>query len=396
MFERHFWTVCLYLIFCSTAGATGPSATEQTMAEISTNSHHYLRGGMEYFYSKENGGLETLTGIPYDELACKNCHSKTKQLANGTPIPHPYTPGCADCHDLARGTSVDSPAVCLNCHSRQRSEVAIFKKMPEPRNLAYQDLHVRNGMTCISCHTGQHLHQDASDQHSLLSRGGSDARCETCHQPQALSQGPHHVVHGDRLACASCHLDSVFTCTNCHFDTEVAVRGKFKRPYGKPGGFMLLTNRKGYGPSGKDQVYPSSFMTIVYQGKTFYTVAPMFAHRVVKQGKTCEACHNNERVREYQETKQIDITKWNPETNKLDTVKGVVPVPEDWQQAFQLDFVDFKGDLTTPGQPEKWVFLKHGADGSQMLEEFSTPLTGDQMKHLGTPYNSPSYTDESK
>ena len=57
--------------------------------------------------------------------------------------------------------------------------------------------------------------------------------------------------------------------------------------------------------------------------------------------------------------------------------------------AFQLDFVDFKGDLSKPGQPDKWVFLKRGADGSHMLEEFSTPLTAEQMSKLRIRFQSP-------
>lgn len=32
---------------------------------------HYTANGMAHWYSKENGGLEQLTGIPYSELGCK-------------------------------------------------------------------------------------------------------------------------------------------------------------------------------------------------------------------------------------------------------------------------------------------------------------------------------------
>lgn len=389
------WLASLLLLWGSLAVAAETTQTEAPKAGdndtqgISTYSHHYLRKGKGYFYHKENGGFEKLTGIPFSKLACKDCHSKTKKLANGTPVPKPYAPSCADCHDLSRGTNIDSPAVCLNCHTRQRSEVGFFNKLPEPKNLAYQDVHVRNGMTCTSCHTGEHLHQDARGQLSMLSPGGIDARCENCHNPRTLSQGLHHTAHGDNVACATCHIESVFTCTNCHFDTEVAVHGRFKRVINKPRGFTMLANRKGSGPNGKDQIYPTTFMSMVHEGKTFYTLAPMFSHTTIKNGKPCKACHNNERIQEYQRTGEIVLTEWNEKTKTLDTVKGVVPIPENWSQVFKVDFAEFTGDISKPGQLDKWIFLKHGADLTQMLEEFATPLTAEQMNKLSMPITTP-------
>lgn len=32
---------------------------------------HGTTAGMRYFYAKENGGMEILTGIPYEDLPCK-------------------------------------------------------------------------------------------------------------------------------------------------------------------------------------------------------------------------------------------------------------------------------------------------------------------------------------
>lgn len=36
---------------------------------------HYTAAGMEYWYKAEQGGLEKITGIPYDKLSCKGCHN---------------------------------------------------------------------------------------------------------------------------------------------------------------------------------------------------------------------------------------------------------------------------------------------------------------------------------
>ena len=363
------------------------AAAVESSVYPSSESLHLKRTAKGTFYKKENGGFELLTGIPFDELHCKDCHSNTGELADGRPVPHPYTPSCNDCHDFTKKPSVDSPWVCLSCHSRQRSEVVYFNKLPEPKDLSWQDLHERNGMTCISCHTGDHLHQDASGQASMLDADGIDARCENCHDGTQLTR-EHHSIHGDRLACAACHTKSVLTCSNCHFDTEVAVNGRFKRPISKNRNFMFLVNRKGSGPGGIDQVYPATYQSVVYQGKTFYALAPYTSHTITKQGKSCEECHANERLAEYDTSGKVNITKWNEKTRKLDVTTGVIPVPPDWEKALAFDFADFVGELTEPGQKDKWVFLKHGADLTQMMKAYAEPLTQEQLSKLRTPASS--------
>jgi hypothetical protein len=348
------------------------------------NSLHFKRGIMVHSYHKESGGFENLTGIPGKQLECGRCHQSSGKRADGTPVPVPFEPSCADCHDFSKGTAVQAPQVCLDCHVRQAVEVAFFDNMKEPKDLSWQDAHARKGMTCTACHTAEHLHQDAGDVMSALDPKGVDARCDTCH-PAAKLTGQHHQVHGDRLACAACHMKASFTCTNCHFDTEVAVKGKFKRPIHQSRGFTLLMNRKGNGPGGKDQVYPATFMSMVYQGKTYYTIAPFHSHTVMAKGHACEACHGSEPLKAYDATGKIVLTRWNDETKKLDTVKGFVPVPADWSKAFQVDFAEFKGDLSQPKQPEKWVFLKQGADLTNLMGAYCAPLTADQMAKLRLP-----------
>lgn len=365
------------------AAGTGPPVFP------SSKSLHLERTSKGTFYRKENGGFELITGISFEQLHCRYCHSNTGQLADGRPVPEPYRPSCNDCHDFTKIPSVDSPSVCLSCHSRQRSEVVYFKKLPEPKDLDWQDLHVRAGMTCIACHTGDHLHQDASAQASMLDPDGIDARCEDCHDAAQLS-GDSHGIHGDRLACASCHTRSVLACTNCHFDTEVAVDGRFKRPIGKNRNFMFLVNRKGSGPGGIDQVYPATYQSLVYQGKAFYTLAPYTSHTISGKGKACEECHANARLEEYDQTGSIKITTWNEKTGQLDVTTGVIPVPPDWEKALAFDFADFAGDPAQAGQKDQWVFLKHGADLTQMMKAYAEPLTQEQLDKLRSPvFNEP-------
>ena len=63
------------------------------------SSLHYTAKGMEYWYSKENGGLETITNVPYSKLGCKNCHVK----------------GCDACHAVEKnGKSLYSTEASKN------------------------------------------------------------------------------------------------------------------------------------------------------------------------------------------------------------------------------------------------------------------------------------------
>jgi hypothetical protein len=218
----------------------------------------------------------------------------------------------------------------------------------------------------------------------MLDPRGTDARCEDCHKPEQISAA-NHALHGDRVACATCHIKSVFTCNNCHFETELAVQGKFKRATGKERDFLMLVNRRGYGPRGNDQVHPATYQSVVYNGRSFYAIAPFFSHTVMEKAHECGYCHNNKALREYDETGKITVTTWDEEKKKPVVAKGMIPVPPDWQRALQFDFADFTGDPSKPGQKDKWVFLKHGADLTQLYPDFAYPLTDIQLTKLRVP-----------
>lgn len=60
-------------------GLYGQAYSEEIKKEdcFFLSSLHYTTRGMGYWYDKANGGLETLTGIPYSKLTCKNCHTSS-------------------------------------------------------------------------------------------------------------------------------------------------------------------------------------------------------------------------------------------------------------------------------------------------------------------------------
>jgi nitrate/TMAO reductase-like tetraheme cytochrome c subunit len=346
-------------------GCGGESTKETTLSIQDTfrTSLHATRLGKATWYSRANGGFEGLTNVSITQMGCMKCHPGTK--ADGTPIdPATYQPGCDDCH-----TSPGSPVsdqICLKCHSRQAREMQF-----------YSDIHRQKGFRCMSCHTLEDVHGDGRQYAAWLEPGAVKAKCENCH-PQVTSN-PAHNIHTKDVDCLACHTQSIVSCYNCHLQSE--IQGNVKRPHTLLKDYMLLLRRKDTG-----KVYTGTIMTLNYNDKTFVAVAPYRAHTIARNARKCEDCHDNAAIREYNQTGRIVLTTWDG--SKVVNKKGVIPVPPDWQTAFQLDFVDYTGDPTSPTtDPTKWVFLKTGADGKQML--YAEPLSQEQLQKLSQPYTSP-------
>lgn len=344
----------------------------QDPANFST-SLHATRQGKATWYGKAQGGFENLTNIPISDLTCQKCHAAT--FADGTPIdPATYAPGCNDCHDFTQGTQVKQET-CLGCHSRQGTEIKLSAANP-----IYTDVHRANGMVCTDCHTKREMHGDGTQYASMLEPGAMDVSCENdgCHPPAELVSNIAHDIHKDDVYCTACHVQTVSTCFNCHFESE--VQAEKKRFYGPPptGGFITLVRRQG-----SNKVTAGSFMAMAYQGKTFYALAPFTGHTISKEGRDCKECHATSTIQNYNQTGEIVMTRWNEAEKKVEFAQGVIPIPPDWQKALKFDFVNYTGDVTdptSPFDPTKWEFLKSGADTLQML--FAEPLTPEQMDKL--------------
>jgi hypothetical protein len=358
------------------APGPGPHGILPELDEFKT-SLHATRSGKAYWYSEENGGFESITGIPIDSLGCQTCHGQAK--ADGSPIDAVnYQPDCYDCHDINQWTPV-AQGTCLGCHSRQKAEIDLAAN-PESAD-HFSDVHRDAGMVCTDCHTKNEIHGDGQIYNSMLEPGAIKTDCsnENCHPASGLSKNYSHDTHAQTLDCASCHVQSVVSCYSCHFETEV-VQDK-KRFYGPPAvqNFVMLVNSE---KSGK--VTTATYQSLTYQDSTFYAVAPYLSHTIQRTGRDCIDCHQNEHVKSYFNDNQITVTKWDAATGRLNSSTGVIPVPPDWSTALQMDFVTYSGmpedPVDQPFDPDKWTYLKTGANRTQML--FASPLSTTQMNLL--------------
>ncbi len=338
--------------------------------------------GMETFYSAANGGFETVTNVPYDELACDQCHDKSRFENADPPVEWPGSESCENCH-----VNLDDPsegiddALCSGCHSRQTSEAALFT-----------DVHRDAGMACTACHGLVDMHGDGNEYTSFLDPDYPHAACQDCHVEGGSATAPpttvtEHATHLATLDCSACHMQSVLSCYNCHFDSELAMDNN-KRAFSKVSDFVFLVNREG-----KDKVYGATFQSVVNEQQKFVAIAPYYAHSIAHQGRVCADCHANfggdiEAITEYNEAGTVTIASWDDTEEgaaRLTSVSGIVPVPENWATAFLFAWLDYTGDPTTPAaesDPTLWMNYDTGpTEGNQML--FATPLTESQMSAIG-------------
>jgi len=316
-------------------------------AENFSTSLHATAQGMKTWYAESNHGFEEYTGVPYEQLPCKSCHEPSA------------TGGCASCHGSAKpryGAKVDASltGVCGDCHSRQAAEAAHFS-----------DVHRDMGMDCMMCHTLEDVMGDGHIYSSMLEDGAIDATCEDCHT--TVVENPYHIVHQETVDCSACHVQSVVSCYNCHFETQVQLAQKVA--YGQFKDFLFLINRDG-------KVHAGNFQAVQHGDHTFVAMAPFLAHTIVKNARECTDCHGNAAVRDYLDDGVIDVVTWDDSIGGLGHIEGVVPVPPDYQTTLRFDFVD----LDRPGG-KVWSFLESGPDRIQML--FGESLTDSQMEKLG-------------
>ncbi|MFN3762529.1 MAG: hypothetical protein ACK4WK_04920, partial [Anaerolineae bacterium] len=246
-----------------------PDPVQQAYEWLPTSLHGTTRG-MGFWYSKENGGMETLTGIPYEKLPCQKCHTLYNKVEGKVGQPR-----CESCHinigDATVQAMVKLPQFpddgraqgCLSCHGRQRFEWGATKPrldangqpvkdpvtgnpMTEP---VVTDVH-RNpppygkgiGLTCVNCHGIGDTHGDGNTYRSLLE--SPNAQCTDCHATDTLSQTSGHTTHLQKVTCESCHAQTVISCVGCHLNGPLS--GLPEYPHARVTGWkFLLMNDEG-------------------------------------------------------------------------------------------------------------------------------------------------------
>lgn len=329
---------------------------------------HKTRTGFNYGYSKENGGMEKITDIPFSQLKCRGCHSVTGLYANGTVInPNTYSPVCVDCHYFQTTVSV-TDETCFSCHLKQKLERDLYPGV---------DVHSNADMTCISCHSKEELHGDDGILYSSMKETGAvKVKCINCHTN--LSNNSSHNRHLAAVDCAACHAVSVYSCGGCHFETYAGTGNQ--RYNNEFFNYRLLVKNDGL-------IKLGSISTHSFNNKTNFTISSTHSHIIKKIATTCSDCHRamgstNIAIKEYNDTGFITVVKWDTASKKAFVTNAVIPVPADWKTSLKIDHVTYAGDSSVfPSNPDLWEYLKSETDNAHMY--FAEPLDSSTLQKLG-------------
>lgn len=306
------------------------------------------RQGNGLLVRQKTGRAGEVSGMPYSELACQNCH----------------VAGCDSCHKvelkeqdtLAAAYSVNAARnqdMCLQCHGREKAMRKVNEKQQQ------QDVQVLQGMQCVDCHSTREMHGDGVDYISMKQPGAMTTQCENCHEDIQPTEA--HTAHGGKLDCKACHLRHVVSCMNCHFDTMVNKGVRKAMPVS---GWMFLMNYK-------DKVTAASTQTFVAKGKTFLMFAPHMSHAVMKQGRSCDGCHGTDSMQQAKEGR-VKLT-WL-ENEQVVNLKAVIPVVD------SVDYVctyhDFKDG--------KWHLINQPPKPGRQYVGYGEPLSEQQLESLNT------------
>jgi len=322
---------------------------------VFSTSLHATAQGMRTAWEATDG-IGNFTGISYDTVGCKNCHEW------GAFAPRPARDTCESCH-LDNKQAEDN--TCYSCHKRQYF-------MNDPSVFGEPDVHRTRNMACVDCHKPADLHGDGNVYASMLDDGAVDVSCEDCHED--LSPTKAHTVHGDSLHCSACHTRTIISCYNCHLDTMVGGGGSVAAA--KMKNWVFLMND----PSG--QVKAANFQSVAYEAggagaNSFVVFAPFEAHTVMRVGRPCAACHGtsiNQAITELIASDKITATWWDPATNSIKNMTGVIPLVEG---KVEFQYLAYNGTMLPD---ERWSPLTTTTCKTQY--HYGYPLTAWQVQKM--------------
>ncbi|OGF67437.1 MAG: hypothetical protein A2Y62_18230 [Candidatus Fischerbacteria bacterium RBG_13_37_8] len=338
MMKHIIYFIGIMLVLGYVVTAISQEQTPKEEKNFFENSLHYTNRGLDYWYGKQQGGLERLTNIPTTQLNCKKCHVAS----------------CDACHVKKVGEkseySIEPAATqkeCIKCHGKGDMEKTI-----QEGNAV--DIHFERGMKCMDCHTVREIHGDGTLYNSMQQSGSMDAKCENCHT--RLTEIESHTVHGGKIDCVACHTKEANACYNCHFDTRVKENKSASLPLKN---IFFLINHKG-------KITLANIHTFVYQNKTMIVFAPIFPHTTTREGKKCEDCHNATLFKDIKRNKFRAITFENGE---LLSYAGVVPVLDGMKWNFV--YLNYEN--------EQWIPIENPPEPLINYAGYSSPLTADQF-----------------
>ena len=181
------------------------------IAATYTLSLHYTNAGMKNGVSPRFSEKEKMV---FDEAvfeqSCRSCHASCGDCHVQSPIVSGVNSGFIAGHDFVRK---DESKTCALCHGGRVYPEFTGEYGGRP------DIHYRNGMTCLDCHSADQMHGDG-----VAYNGRRDVEnkpsCIACHE-QTMNESPAaeepHAIHSESVSCTACHTATGYRqCSSCH------------------------------------------------------------------------------------------------------------------------------------------------------------------------------------
>jgi hypothetical protein len=256
------------------------------------------------------GGSRNLTSIAPDihhekGMECIDCHTSRDLMGDGYAYENMFLQvevTCEDCH----GSATDRPL--YQAVERENDEAI--------RESQHYERAVKMGDQLILTSKGRKYSNVFWEEDKVWVVG---KRTGKRHESKVITDTPEHSIAGhERMACYSCHSQSVVQCYGCHTQYDLRERGRdYVKQMDTPGVFtetedyrMLYPFPLALDQRGKvSPVTPGcqTFVTVIerdgsrskdgyvalYKGKQQLRFAPFFGHNVGKKAVSCNECHTN-------------------------------------------------------------------------------------------------------
>jgi len=256
------------------------------------------------------GGVRNVTSIAPDihhekGMECIDCHTSRDLMGDGYAYENMYLQveiRCEDCHGSATEKPQYAPV------TRENDEAV--------RESQHYQRQVQMGEELILTSKGRKYSNVFWEEDKVWVVG---KRSGKRHESKVITDTPEHSIVGhERMACYSCHSQSVAQCYGCHTQYDLRARGRdFIKQQDTPGAFsesedyrMLYPFPLALDQRGKvSPVTPGcqTFVTVierdgtrskdsyvsVYDGEQRLRFAPFYGHNTGKKAVGCTDCHAN-------------------------------------------------------------------------------------------------------
>ncbi len=292
---------------------------------------------------------------------CNRCHT----TCGDCHVSQPFSVGggLLDGHAYVRRPPMSQ--TCTACHGTRVQNEYFGRNEGLPA-----DVHFRNRMGCIDCHTGDEIHgYDRDAQHRY--DGAMEPNCIDCHADQVgIGSGiEQHEIHGtETVSCQVCHSVAYTNCFNCHverteddipfFSVEAHSLNFYigrnpMRSAQRP--FEYTTLRHAPVDPTSFSFYGDNLLPNFDSRPTWLYATPHNIQRNTPQTASCESCHGNDSI--FLTRAVVDPALWAANASVM--VEGAPPLPADYVPAGSsapgpsapADDGGFWGDAPAPTSP---------------------------------------------